>query len=223
MLPEIFKDVQAVFFDLDNTLIDRDAAFARTLPAWLKKHVSHLQESEYDMHLQQILKTDNSGHTDRHQFCAWLGRTYSIDHITPAEMLNDLAVSIAENVRRDSEVIGLLRAMKKNFLIGIISNGSAVSQRKKMEQAGLHTVFDTNTVYIEGETGFAKPNAPAFTRPVYDHGIPAEKFIFIGDHPVNDMYGASQNGMRTCWIRNGQQDHPQTTVDLTLNSIQELL
>lgn len=223
MLPEIFNGVQAVFFDLDNTLIDRDAALARTLPEWLRKNVRHLRESDYDIHLRQILKTDNSGHTDRHQFCDWLRRTYSLDHVPAANVLTDLSVSIGENVVRDNEVIRLLQVLKENFLIGIISNGSAVSQRKKMERAGLHDIFDADTVYIEGETGFAKPNAGAFTMPVKDHGIVAEKFIFIGDHPVNDMQGASQNGMRTCWIRNGARTCTATTVDLTLNSVHELL
>jgi putative hydrolase of the HAD superfamily len=223
MLPEIFNGVQAVFFDLDNTLIDRDGAFRRALPEWLNKNVGGLRESEYDTHIQQILTRDESGQTDRLQFCNWIRSTYSLGHVQPGNILADLSVSIAKKIVRDNEVIRLLQLLKENFLIGLITNGSGVAQRIKLQQAGLDKVFDHNTVYIEGETGFAKPHPTAFTLPVKDHHIPAEKFLFIGDHPVNDMEGASQNGMRTCWIRNSQSSFPATAVDLTLKNVHELV
>lgn len=205
MRPEILNNnVKAVFFDLDNTLIDRDLAFRTGLPEWLTKNVPDIPVSQYPDHIIRITKQDQHGHSNRYEFCEWIKRTYNLSGLSTDRIQAELSSVITHNTFRNNEVNNFLQLLKKQFLIGIISNGSGMTQRAKIQNAGLATIFDEGNIYIEGEKGPGKPHPFMFQAASTDHKIPASHFLFVGDHPINDMTGAREAGMKTCWIRNGQ-------------------
>jgi putative hydrolase of the HAD superfamily len=204
MLHEIFRSVKAVFFDLDNTLISRDESFRETLPLWFARTVPSLPETEYENHIQRIMMYDKSGLSNRVSFGSWIRSFYKITDLTEQEILTAFAESIAGNINRNDIVNEFLRSIKRQYLIGVISNGSSKTQRLKLHHAGLQDVFDSDKIYIEGETGFAKPHPSMFAIPIRDHEIPPDEILFIGDHPIDDVYGASLAGLKTCWIKRGQ-------------------
>jgi putative hydrolase of the HAD superfamily len=43
-----------------------------------------------------------------------------------------------------------------------------------------------------------------FAMPIRDHEIPPDQILFIGDHPIDDVYGASLAGLKTCWVKRRQ-------------------
>lgn len=204
MQPDILNNVHAVFFDLDNTLIDRDLAFEKGLPEWFRTNVPDISHEEYPEHIHRILKQDKSGYQDRYEFCGWIKSTYGLSRISPDQIQNEFSALIADNTVSNIDMIGLLSSLKRLFRIGIISNGSGIAQRTKIHKAGFECIFDHSTIYIEGERGHGKPNPSIFLLASKDHQIPPENFLFVGDHPVNDVLGAQQAGMKTCWISNGR-------------------
>jgi putative hydrolase of the HAD superfamily len=204
MLHEIFRSVRAIFFDLDNTLISRDQSFREILPLWFARTLPNLPETEYEIHIERIMLHDKSGFSNRGNFGSWIRSFYKITDLTEQEILAGFSESIAGNINRNDLVIDLLHAIKREYVIGVISNGSSKTQRSKLHNAGLYNVFDEDKIYIEGETGFGKPNPSMFAIPIRDHQIPPDQILFIGDHPVDDVYGASLAGLKTCWVRRGQ-------------------
>jgi putative hydrolase of the HAD superfamily len=223
MQPELFHAVKAVYFDLDNTLIDRDTAFHRALPGWLRAYVPGLLETQYARHIPQIVAMDNSGHLDRLTFCTWLQRTYSIAAITPQEIANELAAAIARQITYNEPVVHFLASMRRSFRTGLISNGQGRTQRAKLAAAGLGDSFQPETIYIGGERGYEKPDRRIFDLVVQDLGLAASEILFIGDHPVNDVAGANAVGMRTCWVRGAMPASVLSTrPDMVVSSIEEL-
>lgn len=200
MLPETFPAVKAVYFDLDNTLIDRDTAFRHALPGWLHARVPGLPETQHAAHIAQILMHDGSGRTDRAVFCTWMQSTYSLYGMTVSDIANDLAATIAAYIGRDDAVIRLLALLQQSYRIGVISNGQGKTQRTKLLRAGLDTIFPPESIYIGGECGYEKPDRRIFDLALHDLGLPAGEVLFVGDHPVNDVAGAHAAGMKTCWV-----------------------
>lgn len=223
MRHEIFDSVTAVFFDLDNTLISRDASFKEILPTWLKSNVPELHEAEYGSHVVQIMLNDRSGFCDRDEFALWIQRKYKLEALSRQQIISDFASAIAANIKRNFEVIEFVFSLRKRYALGIISNGSGRTQRQKLNKAGLQKSFDADKIYIEGETGIAKPDPAMFLLPFQQHRIFPEDTLFIGDHPIDDIGGASRAGMKTCWIK-GQQDTSDLAVspDVIVASIDDL-
>lgn len=223
MLPENIADVKAVFFDLDNTLIDRDNAFAKALPDWLARNVHDLSSDQYSEHIYRIIMEDKSGHEDRYAFCCWLRERYAIYCYTEEEIMQDLSAGILKYIQPDESLLNFLSVLGKQYYLGVISNGSSRIQRAKMLQAGLINVISNDFIYIEGEIRCAKPDLAVFQRVLNDVRMKADRILFIGDHPLNDIAGASNAGMRTCWIRNHQRIAALTVQpDYILNTIQDL-
>lgn len=224
MLPDIFSQVKAIFFDLDNTLIPRDHFFCNALPDWLRINCRDVPVDHYATHIAEIVKQDNSGLNDRLEFASWVKQYYNLTSLSLLEILESFSSLIASHTKADDRVIHLLRSLKRHYKIGLISNGSGTTQRAKLLHAGLNQIFDDDTIYIEGERGYAKPSPAIFLMAKNDLEIEADKILFVGDHPVNDMIGAGSVGMRTCWVRNGHPEKElQISVDLMIGNVHELL
>jgi len=223
MRGDIFGSVKAVFFDLDNTLISRDLSFREILPLWFAAYVPDLPETDYGVQITQIMLRDQGGFADRDEFGSWVHRRYSLKTISEKQVISDFAASIAGNIKRNEEVIDFVQSLRERYTIGVISNGSGRTQRTKLSNAGLESAFDADKIYIEGERGIAKPDLAMFLLPCQQHHISPGETLFIGDHPVDDIRGASNAGMKTCWIRRGEsRSDLACSPDVTINSIEEL-
>ncbi|MBT1710701.1 HAD family hydrolase [Fulvivirgaceae bacterium PWU5] len=222
MLPELFHTVKAIYFDLDNTLIDRDTALGQALPGWLRARVPDLPESQYATHIPQILTRDNSGHLDRVTFCSGLQSTYGLAGTT-GDIANDLAAAIAACITRNEAVVYFLASLRRSYRTGLISNGQGGTQRAKLVAAGLSGSFLPDTIYIGGECGYEKPERRIFDLVVHNLGLAAHDILFIGDHPLNDVAGAQAVGMKTCWVSHSLPASVLSTPpDMTLVSIDKL-
>ena len=223
MRGDIFGSVKAVFFDLDNTLISRDASFREILPLWFAQFVPDMPETDYGVQITQIMLRDQNGFANRDEFGSWVKRQYSLNTISAKQVISDFAAAIAGNIKRNEEMIDFVLSLRDRYTLGVISNGSGRTQRLKLANAGLEDAFDADKIYIEGETGIAKPDLAMFLLPCQQHHISPGEMLFIGDHPIDDIGGASHAGMKTCWIRRGKSLWDLTcSPDVTITSMEEL-
>ena len=56
------------------------------------------------------------------------------------------------------------------------------------------------------EVGVLKPHPKIFDAACDRLSLDAEEILHIGDHPVEDIKGAADYGMRTVWINRKQQE-----------------
>ncbi|POX58124.1 hydrolase [Streptomyces sp. Ru62] len=85
-------------------------------------------------------------------------------------------------------------------------------------------------IVTSGEWGVAKPQPEFFQRVVEVAEAPADRVLYVGDHPANDVYPAKSAGLRTAHLRRGPwgnlwADAPETVAaaDWRIGGLMELV
>ena len=88
--------------------------------------------------------------------------------------------------------------------LGIITDGSSIQQRKKLEQTG---ILDYFTIILTAEDAkAAKPSAHIFAQACQSAGEPVEACWNVGDNIAKDAIGASAVGMNGIWLNRSKVD-----------------
>lgn len=92
-----------------------------------------------------------------------------------------------------TDVVPFLDAAEEAGLaLAVVTNGSTIAQRAKIELLGRERFA---SVVVSAEHGVAKPDAAVFQIALDELGIAATEAVHIGDHPVNDVEGARRAGI----------------------------
>lgn len=87
-----------------------------------------------------------------------------------------------------------------NVQIGIITNGPAYHQGKKIRHLGLLDYFDKKNIFISGDYGVRKPDKAMFEIAEKAMKLDLNNTYYVGDAYLNDMIGADIAGWKTIWI-----------------------
>lgn len=202
------KKYRHIFFDLDRTLWDFDAAaevaFERIYEKYELKslgipsaHEFHevyhpLNEQLWVMYrADQITKED----LNRTRFMKPLEH-YGIHDVELADHLNEDYVYWSPRiVRLIPGTMELLDYLKPKYHLHLITNGFQEVQHTKLSGSGLETYFETLTV--SEEVGVKKPNPEIFQYAMRKAHAAAKESLMIGDEMAVDIDGARAAGMDT--------------------------
>ena len=89
--------------------------------------------------------------------------------------------------------------LKSKYRLFIISNGVALTQKKRLKASGLDKYFEQ--VFISEEVGAQKPSKEFFSY-VEQHipGFDKSRALIVGDSYSSDIQGGLQYGIDTCWF-----------------------
>jgi putative hydrolase of the HAD superfamily len=79
-----------------------------------------------------------------------------------------------------------------------LTNGDGETQRYKIERFDLAKYFET--ILIEGELGFGKPNMRMYRLALSSLGLKPEQTCMIGDNLNWDVEAPQELGIRAIWI-----------------------
>jgi putative hydrolase of the HAD superfamily len=187
--------MKGIFFDLDNTLIDRASALEGYLQDLALRFPRVFGERAAQVSLRQL---DNFGYRDRPSFCRLAAERYPEVWRSSAEVWHDFATGLTRAVEVNPRVVALVERLAERFALAVVTNGSAERQREKLSRARLDGLF--STVVISEEAGAEKPDPEIFESALAATGLQAEEVLFVGDDPQRDIAGARGVGMRTCWV-----------------------
>lgn len=193
--------INAIIFDLDGTLIDRDHAIF----SWLTT-ILHSKDD-----ISSCLKIDAGGYGNRTEFFAKISELNGIHTTTIA---NKFRNEFPSHQKPMQGAFSLLNNLKNFVKLGIASNGSNAMQSAKIKAIDWPCSFDC--ILISENIGTKKPNIDFFHALLQNLKCDPSKALFIGDHPINDIGGASSLGMRTCWLRSPHfvcSFHPDWIID----------
>lgn len=191
------SDFKAILFDLDNTLLDRSAAVRSYFTQLLQTSSPPLPDEEFELTLLTILARDRLGYEDRAAFFDWLVAN-CFPSWTPDSLWADFRAQLPQMIQPDHACLELLQQLRPNYTLAVITNGSSDLQRAKLKAAGIDQHIDH--IWISEETGTAKPDTEIFTQALSTLQVDPHQALFVGDHPHQDISGAHQTGMLTCWI-----------------------
>ncbi|MFB6133474.1 MAG: HAD family hydrolase [Halanaeroarchaeum sp.] len=214
--------VDAVLFDLDETLVSYDRPSSAVLAAAFEsvgvdpffevadfqaRYETFLPESESIDHLRELIFADIAAEADRSPA---LGRRIAAEY---AEERDHGRVSLLPGAE------ALLEELADRPL-GLVTNGDPEMQRPKLDATGLGRRFDT-IVYAGHDTA-SKPDPEPFQRALSDLDVRASRGAFVGNDPIADVDGAHEVGMRPVWIRNGAEGAPSAEPAETIDCLDEL-
>jgi putative hydrolase of the HAD superfamily len=82
--------------------------------------------------------------------------------------------------------------------LALLTNGAAVSQRKKIVRFELADLFDA--ILVEGELGFGKPDERVYRRALEVLGVKPAETCMVGDNLEWDVAAPQKLGMSGVWI-----------------------
>jgi len=187
--------IRALLLDLDNTLVDRDAA----LLAWLDDALpAHARRPE---HVEALVACDRGGRGPR---AAFFARFAALAHLPAASVRRRFLRDFPRCARLKPDADALLRGFPGPTVI--VTNGPASLQRGKLAAAGL--ADRVAHVVVSGELGVRKPDAAIFRAALAHAGCGAEHALMIGDDPDTDVAGARAAGIPAVLVRTRWFDAP---------------
>ena len=174
-------------FDLDNTLLDRNAAFA----IWAQRFIESNRLSPEAWPF--IEQTDEDGMRPRDHFFALLKDEFRISARVD-DLLAHYHVEYPACFSADAETIDAVRSLRSSgWKIGVVTNGPP-SQRAKLEAVDMADEFDA--ICISSLVGATSPTSSIFEEAARICGLPLDGWM-VGDSATADIGGGKNAGLRT--------------------------
>lgn len=159
-----------------------------------------------------ILAADESGYRPREALLADL--VQSLLWCIPPEVTRlrthcDIWFS-ASSVAREGLVETLTALHAQGIRLGVVANGVVRRQQPKIETLQLRSYL--STVVISEAVQVERPDQHIFAHVLAAMGCQASQAWFVGDHPINDVRGATASGLRPIWLTGVHPwptDHPE--------------
>jgi len=197
-----------IYFDIDDTLLDHMHAQERALHYIYRARPS-FQKVPFEAFNAQY-RAINSG----------LWRDYSLGKITRAELqyrrfadtFSKLGIRDEDPLENGEAYIRAYRTewkwvegarevfelLSREYKTGLITNGFAETQKKKVEDFRLHEL--AGPVIISEEVGFLKPSPEIFSHAEAQAGVSGTDILYVGDNFMSDIVGGNEAGWQTAWF-----------------------
>ena len=206
------RSIDAVLFDIDETLVDLQAAMGTTLQAVGGGELAHFTAEDWKAYTS-LFAADPQGHYDAY-LAGHLGfadqRVLRLQHAREqaglAPLDSDAArawneayeQALPQYFRAFDDVVPLLDALDDaGIAYGAVSNNVYDYQRAKLDAAGLQRI----KVLVGIDTvGAAKPDPAIFQEGVRLLGSEPERTAYVGDNLNVDAIGADAAGLLGVWL-----------------------
>lgn len=225
-----------IFFDVDDTLYDQLQPFKRAL-----EEVS--AGAAYDIPYEEIFKRSRY-HSDVVFEDVQAGRMSKRDmYIYRIQRaFKDFGISMGEKEALEFQSLYSVYQMEIHLVlefrlilewcrhragtVGIITNGPAEHQRKKIQKLGLERWIDRDCIFISGEMKLSKPDIRLFRLVQERFDLNPRDTYYVGDSFRNDVEGAKNAGWNAIWFNRRKHvlpEHPAVLPDAVAVEPGELL
>lgn len=201
--------IKAVIFDLDNTLTHRDLSVQAYSHRLCEVYAAQLLENPIPQVIDIIRRIDCGGYPKKeHLTQATIGASVAealITHLawTHPPELDDLTQFWFENFGASAVAMPnaehVLSTLKQHgYRLAVISNGGHQTRLNILQGLGFLHYFE---LVVSSElVGIAKPKPAIFHYTAAQLDVEHHTCLYVGDHPINDIQGASQAGMQALWL-----------------------
>lgn len=207
--------IQAVLFDLDNTLTHRDLttqAYSRYLAEY---YAPALAQVEPEKIIEIVRRIDNGGYPKKELLThGSIGASAAYALLQELHWLNPPSIDelaqfwfsqfgrFAVEMPAAEQVLTKLK--NEGYQLAIVSNGGHDTRLNTIRGLGIEPYFDE--IISSGLVGFNKPQPEIFQITAERLGVQPAQCLYIGDHPINDVQGATEAGMHALWMQGFHAD-----------------
>ncbi|MDI2132930.1 HAD family hydrolase [Yinghuangia seranimata] len=184
-----------LMLDLDNTLVDRAAAFRAAAADFLAGQGLPAADLEW------LLGVDAGGFAARPDVAAAVEARYGAG-VRPelTALLDHGAADRVELAEPTRDALG--KAAADGWTCVIVTNGRTRQQEAKIRRTGLDALVHG---WVVSETvGHAKPDPAIFHAAATTAGLGLDGAWMVGDAPTADIAGAHGLGVRSAWVSAGK-------------------
>lgn len=192
--------MKVIAFDLDDTLVP-EALFIKSGTRYIARM---LHEKYPVLSISRIISCMDAALFTRCNHYSALEAYMESMSIDPCPIMPGIVKEFRNHVP-DREIyhmppfmVGILENLKKSngIRLALVTDGRSITQRNKIEAAGLYRYFDKEDIYISGETGHDKNDPDSFLAIMLKYAG-AEKYHYVGDNPDKDVKHPSRLGWYT--------------------------
>ncbi|MEM8844944.1 MAG: HAD-IA family hydrolase, partial [Pseudomonadota bacterium] len=207
----MFKDIQCVTFDLDNTLwpIEPTILIAEEkLFEWISDNFPKVTAKYSNADIAEKRAAFMINRPDiAHDFTQlrWHSLMELAEEFDYPENLANEGLALFRKFRNQVDPYSvsepILAKLKQHFKLGVITNGNA-----QVEKTSLADYFEF--VVSAADAGVSKPHSKIFERAALMADVPIQKILHVGDCATSDVLGAMDAGCISVWLNMQKQPWP---------------
>ncbi len=203
---------QAVFFDMDDTLLDSTSALAEAWDRLRGRRADTPPGVDWDrlrplferFAFEEWMLGERPDRYDSPEDIlarAWervLSESRQPNLGDPKALARDFVSGMEESWRLFDDVEPVLEGLQGRYRLAVVTNGGNDFQHRKFERLGLKRWFDA--VFVAEECQAAKPHPEHFLFACRHLGVDAHLCLMVGDNPKRDVEGALGAGLSALWL-----------------------
>jgi HAD superfamily hydrolase (TIGR01509 family) len=214
------KHVEAVLFDIDDTLFDRRGAQDLVLDIIVKEHAALFDGLDMEevrrafAESDEITSRENDEGTLQEGYRARRTKLFLETLRLDLSFWKDIDALYAKRLPTvDAPVPGVRRVIEelaKGFKLGVVSNGFPDVQYGKLDNLGIRDRF--GCIVLSEEVGVNKPDPGIFKYAASLLNIQPSACLYVGDSFNIDIVGAKGAGMLACWFNPSGAPRPRQDI-----------
>jgi putative hydrolase of the HAD superfamily len=217
--------INAIIFDLDNTLVDfmkmKRRAIEEAIPAMIDAGLN-MRAEEASRMIDGIYK--EQGIEYQQVFDMFLTNVLKkVDYkILSAGIVAYRRAREAALIPYPHVYSTMNKLTKMGIKMGILSDAPVKEAWLRLASLNFHHIMDAVVTF--DDTGERKPNAAPFLKVLERLEVKPENALMVGDWAERDIIGAAKVGMKTAFAKYGDTFNTEShTADFELNDISELI
>ena len=217
--------IQAVIFDLDNTLLDFMNMKIKAVESAVNGMIEAGLQMEKDLAKNTIFKIyEEKGLEYQEVFDDFIQKELGkIDYkilasgIVSYRKAREASLILYPNVNST-----LITLSKWGLKLGVVSDAPSREAWMRICSVNLHHIFDAIVTFHD--TGMHKPSPEPFEKISSLLKVPPENSLMVGDWPERDVIGAKKLGMKTVFAKYGDVfDTKYSGADYDVMDVKEIL
>jgi putative hydrolase of the HAD superfamily len=217
--------INAILFDLDNTLTDTYLIKTKCIKQSLKKMIKAGLEMDFKNAYELIMDVyKKSDYESTSIFEDFLKKAIGkIDYKILSAGIVEYRKIRYKYVKPYDKIKKMLNILRKNnnLILGILTDSPKIKAWIRLTSINLVNYFDLIITY--DDVLKKKPNTKAFNKAIKLLKLKPEEILFVGDIPYKDIKAAKEVGMKTALAKYGQFIKGTEKPDYILNSPMDLI